>query len=54
MGSPPTSVTIVDNIRWFSPSLPGDFNNNGVVDAADYTVCVINLAALARCQMIMA
>ena len=40
IGLPPTSVTIVDNIRWFSPSaaLLGDYNGNDEVDAADYTV----------------
>lgn len=35
---PPTSVTIVDNIRWFTPGLPGDFNEDNAVDAADYVV----------------
>jgi hypothetical protein len=35
---PPTSMTTVDNIRWFTAANPGDFNNDGEVDAADYTV----------------
>jgi hypothetical protein len=33
---PTTSMTIVDNIRWFSALLPGDFNSDQAVDAGDY------------------
>lgn len=35
-----TSFTTIDNIRWFSPTtvLHGDYNDDGFIDAADYTV----------------
>lgn len=39
IGNPPTSITIVDNIRWYSDVTqvaPGDFDGDGDVDGRDF------------------